>query len=428
MQEDNRAVEKTPSSHQASGPSDDNSDPSDNNNEHFLGGFEGYKEEQIEKIMETFKRVWDLEGPIRLVVPAFNIKKFKLLKETEVEIEQKITKHGNLAYRSDFIACSMIERILLLFADFREVHTEIDSIVVRDLEEFADSNLICFGGDGGNQIVEKLLQMHKIKNPFTTMEKDGVEVCQVTWEGQTYTPRIDNEGNLLSDYGMIYKRRSRLTQKKRYIYIFAGGKSYATQSSAAALTIADIVYKVFCEAGIGTEEFSLPVEVRAADDRPLFTSTSENLVRILKPDTWPPRENSVASHFSFAYARSQLWEKGLDREIVGNATAGHSVVEKSMSYDIGAVITHDIAPVRIFSIWKALLTNGKILLAKGRILLAKGRILLAKGRELIQYIRGYRTLPVLKASSGMAGTDMGFKDFFRFLLGYRSYRKIEIHE
>lgn len=47
-------------------------------------------------------------------------------------------------------------------------------------------------------------------------------------------------------------------------------------------------------------------------------------------------------------------------------------------------------------------------------------------KYFIRYMRGDRTLPILKALPGMAGTDIGVKDFVRFLLGYRSYKRIKI--
>ena len=419
MQRDNHAA-KAPFHN--SNPSDENSDPSNENKEHpFSAGFEGCTEEQIAAVMEAFRQVWDLEGPITLVMPVFDMKKYKLRRRTRKEIEQEIIKHGNLAFRSDITASSMIEQILLLFANFRNVRLTFDCAVNLDSPEFSDSNLVCFGGDSGNQIAGELFRRHKIQSPFTNVKIGRAEVCQVMWKGQTYVPRIDDKGNLLSDYGMIYKRRSELTQKKRYVYILAGGKAYATQGAAAALTMAGIIYRVFCEKRVNIEQFSLPIEVCNTSNDPLYASTVESLVRIIDPET-EFYENDVMFRTTFADAYAELCKKGLHRAIIGNAMASGYAMSVPLRAEAVAfvgeavVVSHTGVVYRMEPIWRRILQSWQIW----------QRNLRSKAKILIHYILGYRTLPILKASPGMAGTDIGIKDFVRFLLGYRSYRRIEI--
>jgi hypothetical protein len=50
-----------------------------------------------------------------------------------------------------------------------------------------------------------------------------------------------------------------------------------------------------------------------------------------------------------------------------------------------------------------------------------------KMAEFISYLRGYREAPLLQIDTGMSGaSDIGIKDFIRFLLGYRGYIRINV--
>jgi hypothetical protein len=120
-----------------------------------------------------------------------------------------------------------------------------------------------------------------IKSPFI---KKGDQIA-LKWGRKLYYPLLNENSEMLSDYGMIYKRRNPLTDKERSIYIFAGARAYATQGAAAALAIAGIIYEIFCLNETSTDEFTLPVMISSTSDKPLYFSRDEMLVSIIQPRT-----------------------------------------------------------------------------------------------------------------------------------------------
>lgn len=213
--------------------------------------------------------------------------KYGFTQKTRDEMRE-ITLHGNLAFRSDLTALSFIEGLLILLTDYKRNKRVYDVDVDLDSPDFSESNIISFCAQQGNPITGELWEKLGIQSPFSDNE-DGIRVA-LNWDKTEYVPEMKDK-ELLTDYGVIYKRLSPLTSKKRYIFIFAGGRAYGTQGAAAALTIEGIVDKVFCEGGVRTDEFSLPIKVESFDDLPLYQVREEMLVSVLQPKT-PRFKNS----------------------------------------------------------------------------------------------------------------------------------------
>lgn len=263
---------------------------------------EGFSEQQSQQVIEAFAKIWYLyDGSTKVIVPAFDINRYDLSPKAKEEFK-KIIRHGNIAYRSDLMAASMIEWILILLSNYKDVRIIFDNNDVNLYSpEFSDSNIISFCGPEGNYVTKKLFEeiLH-IDSPFVKKDEQTI----LKWKGKLYTPLLDKNGEMLSDYGMIYKRRSPLTDKERYIYIFAGGRAYATQGAAAALAIAGIVYEVFCLKQTRTDEFDLPVKVYS--NKPLYISRDELLVSIIHPKTQSYR-NHIDAVLSISFLYSESW-------------------------------------------------------------------------------------------------------------------------
>jgi len=230
--------------------------------------------------------------------------KYGLSQKTREEMRE-ITKHGNLAYRSDLVAHSFIEGLLILLTDY--ARTELVYDVDLDSPDFSESNIISFCAPPGNPTTGELWDALGIQSPFS-FEQDGIRVT-LNWNKTKYTPNMTKDKDLLTDYGVIYKRRSTLTSKRRYIFTFTGGRAYGTQGAAAALTIEKIVDMVFREGGVRTDEFSLPIKVESSDNVPLYQVRQEMLVSVLQPNTprFKNREDAVItiSKISMFTARAQ---------------------------------------------------------------------------------------------------------------------------
>ncbi len=216
--------------------------------------------------------------------------KYGLSRKAREEMKE-ITKHGNLAYRSDFTAYCFIDRLLSTLTNYDRTDLVYD--VDLNSPDFTESNIISFCAPPGNPTTGELWDALGIQSPFL-LEQDGIRVT-LNWNETKYTPNMTKDEDLLTDYGVIYKRRSPLTSKTRYIFTFTGGRAYGTQGAAAALTIERLVDLVFREGGVRTDEFSLPIKVESFDDLPLYQVREEMLVSVLQPKTprFKNREDAV---------------------------------------------------------------------------------------------------------------------------------------
>jgi hypothetical protein len=207
--------------------------------------------------------------------------KYGFSRKTREEMKE-ITLHGALAYRSDRCAVSFIEGLLISLTVYARTEEVYDVDVDLDSTSFKESNIISICAPPGNPITGELWENLGIQSPFSVKE-DGIRVA-LNWDKTEYVPELKGQ-ELVTDYGVIYKRRSPLTPKERYIFIFAGGRAYGTQGSAAALTIAKTVDTIFCEGGTRTDEFSLPIKVESPNGKPLYQMRNEMLVSCLQPKT-----------------------------------------------------------------------------------------------------------------------------------------------
>lgn len=330
-----------------------------------------YSWRQRRRILEAFKAIWHLEGRIDIFIPSFDIDRYNVSPEVKMEIRQKITSHGNIAYKPDLLAASMIEWLLVLLTNYQDVRINISNNIDLNSPEILDSNIISLCGPGGSPVTKRLMETLRIESPFSSEAIDTVKdgrLVSLNLRGRKYTPQLDARGEMLSDYGVIYKRQSPFIDKKRYIYIFAGGRAYATQAAAAALVMADIVYEVFCKSNTPTDEFTLPVEVCSPSSVPLFRLEDEMLVCVLEPHTKLYRNQiQVMATISQVKSWGSFWSN-----------------------------------LR----WSVL---GKYL----------------KIVRFARYLVGYRTAPLLQIGQGLgSNTDIGVKDFAKFLLGSRAYVRI----
>lgn len=74
-----------------------------------------FDELQRQKIIEASMKVWSLDdGPIKIIVPAFDINRYNISSQTKEEA-RNITTHNNFAF-GPVLAASMIEWILIYFS------------------------------------------------------------------------------------------------------------------------------------------------------------------------------------------------------------------------------------------------------------------------------------------------------------------------
>jgi len=245
--------------------------------------------------VEDLKLIWSgLEGDIVIILPTIIPRKNKVAsKNSEYNEEgrkiifdalKKFTVNGPLVFAGDMYVRDAVLRILLSLYPNERIITCFEQHIVTELEELSrNSNAIIIGGPESSDATDFIMKKLNIRSLFSGYSLTSLENPDVL----KYKPSFnEQEQRTYEDYGVIVKALNPIAEKKRYVFIFAGCRSFGTRAAGAVLAMAksaNEIVKYYKSKNESLDSFKLLVKTFRDEGKNPLDTDIENELRIIEP-------------------------------------------------------------------------------------------------------------------------------------------------